>query len=241
MPPSLREWLPEDHLAWFVLDAVEEMDLDHFYADYRADGHGRAAYEPSMMVALLLYAYATKQRSARAIERHCRQDIAYRVMTANQVPDHATIARFVVRHEAALGGLLGSVLALCAKAGLLSTGVVAIDGTKLKANASREANSDYERIAREIVAEAKATDEAEDELFGEARGDELPEELQTSAGRRKWLREAKQALDAERTTDPPPSASQLAEETPSKPCGRALDQGRRGWLRDARKRLDERP
>jgi transposase len=240
MPPSLREWLPEDHLGWFVLGAVEEMDLDHFYADYRADDHGRAAYEPSMMVALLLYAYATKQRSVRAIERHCRQDIAYRVMTANQVPDHATIARFVVRHEAALGELFGSVLALCAKAGLLSTGVVAIDGTKLEANASREANSDYERIAREIVAEAKATDEAEDELFGEARGDELPEELQTSAGRRKWLREAKQALDAERTTDPPPSASQLAEETPSKPRGRALDQGRRGWLRDARQRLDER-
>lgn len=104
------------------------------------------------------------------------------MITANQVPDHATIARFVVRHEAALGELFGSVLALCAKAGLLGTGVVAIDGTKLKANASREANSDYERIAREIVAEAKATDEAEDELFGEARGDELPEELQTSAG-----------------------------------------------------------
>ena len=107
MPPSLREWLPEDHVAWVVLDAVEEMDLDHFYADYRADGHGRAAYEPSMMVALLLYAYATKQRSARAIERCCRQDITYRVITANQVPDHATIARFVVRHEAALGKLFG--------------------------------------------------------------------------------------------------------------------------------------
>jgi transposase len=240
MPPSLREWLPEDHLAWFVLDAVEGMDLDRFYADYRADGHGRAAYEPSMMVALLLYGYATKQRSARAIERYCRQDIAYRVMTANRVPDHATIARFVVRHEAALGELFGSVLALCAKAGLVSSGVVAIDGTKLTANASREANSDYERIAREIVAEAKATDEAEDELYGQARGDELPEELQTSAGRRKWLREAKRALDAQRKTDPPPCASQLAEEAPSKPRGRALDQGRRGWLRDARQRLDER-
>jgi transposase len=108
MPPSLREWLPDDHLAWFVIDAVDEMDLDEFYADYRADGHGHAAYEPSMMVALLLYAYATKQRSARAIERHCRQDIAYRVITANQVPDHATIARFVARHEAALGELFGS-------------------------------------------------------------------------------------------------------------------------------------
>jgi len=111
MPPSLREWLPEDHLAWFVLEAVEEMDLTEFYADYRQDGHGRAAYEPSMMVALLLYAYATKQRSARGIEIHCRQDVGYRVIAANWVPDHATIARFVVRHEAALADLFGSVLA----------------------------------------------------------------------------------------------------------------------------------
>jgi transposase len=236
LPPSLREWLPEDHLAWFVLEAVEEMDLDEFYADYREDGHGRAAYEPSMMVALLLYAYATKRRSSRAIERHCRQDVAYRVITANRVPDHATIARFVDRHEAALAELFGSVLALCVRAGLVSTGVVAIDGTKLHADASRAANSDYERIAREIVAEAKATDEAEDELYGEARGDELPEELRTSTGRRKWLREAKQALDQESTTDPPPPA----DEPPSMPRGRAKDQGRRGWLRDARQRLDER-
>jgi transposase len=235
MPPSLREWLPEDHLAWFVIEAVEGMDLDEFYADYREDGHGRAAYEPSMMVALLLYAYATKQRSARAIERHCRQDVAYRVITANRVPDHATIARFVTRHEAALAELFGSVLALCARAGLVSTGVVAIDGTKLYANASREANSDYERIAREIVAEARATDEAEDELYGEARGDELPEELRTSAGRRTWLREAKRELEAERVAPEEP-----AEEPPQMPRGRAKDQGRRGWLRDARQRLDER-
>ena len=240
MPPSLREWLPEDHLAWFVLEAVEEMDLTGFYADYRSDGHGRAAYEPSMMVALVLYAYATKQRSARAIERHCREDVAYRVITANQVPDHATIARFVARHEAALGELFGSVLVLCAKAGLVSTGVVAIDGTELAANASREANLDYERIAREILAEAKATDQAEDELYGEARGDELPEELQTREGRRRWLREAKQALDAERATDPPQAVSEPADGPPSMPRGRALNQGRRGWRRDARQRLDER-
>jgi Transposase DDE domain/Transposase domain (DUF772) len=180
--------------------------------------------------------YATGQRSSRAIERHCRQDIAYRVITANRVPDHATIARFVVRHEAALAELFGSVLALCARAGLVSTGVVAIDGTKLHANASREANSDYERIAREIVAEARATDEAEDELYGQARGDELPEELRTSAGRRKWLCEARQALDRESRTDPPPPV----EEPPSMPRGRAKDQGRRGWRRDARQRLDER-
>jgi transposase len=237
LPPSLREWLPEDHLAWFVLDAVEEMDLSEFYAEYRADGHGRAAYEPSMMVALLLYGYATKQRSARAIERHCRQDIAYRVVTTNRVPDHATIARFVVRHEAALGGLFGSVLALCARAGLVSTGVVAIDGTKLAANASREANLDYERIAREIVAEAKATDEVEDALFGEARGDELPDELRTSEGRRRWLREARQALDAERTTDPARAASELAERRERE--ARPIPRSRGARLSESKRRLEE--
>jgi transposase len=238
MPPSLREWLPEDHLAWFVIDAVEEMDLTEFYADYREDGHGAAAYEPSMMVALLLYAYATRQRSARGIERRCRQDVACRVITANRVPDHATIARFVVRHEAALGELFGSVLGLCARAGLVSAGVVAIDGTKLAADANREANLDYERIAREIVAEAKATDAAEDRLYGGARGDELPEELRTREGRRRWLAEAKRELDSEPSGVP--ADGEPADAPPSMPRGRARDQGRRGWHRDARQRLDER-
>ena len=241
MPPSLREWLPEDHLAWFVIGAVEEMDLAEFYAEYRSDGHGRAAYQPAMMVALLLYAYATMQRSARAIERHCRQDVAYRVITANRVPDHATIARFVCRHEAALAELFGAVLALCAKAGLVSTGVVAIDGTKLAANASREANLDYERIAREILAQARATDEAEDELYGEARGDELPEELRTSEGRRRWLAEAKRELESGQAANSPETTpEESVEKPPSMPRGRAVDQGRRGWHREARQRLDER-
>lgn len=105
MPPSLREWLPQDHLAWFVLAAVEEMDLSPFYAAYRQDGHGRAAHDPGMMVAVLLYAYAKGQRSSRGVERECVEDIAFRVIAANQVPDHCTIARFRQRHEAALAGL----------------------------------------------------------------------------------------------------------------------------------------
>src|SRR5271167_2592821 len=99
LPPDVRDWLPDDHLAWFVIEAVSDMDLSGFYAAYRTDGHGRAAYEPSIMVALVLYAYATKQTSSRAIERNARQDVAYRVITGNLLPDHATIARFVVRHE----------------------------------------------------------------------------------------------------------------------------------------------
>jgi transposase len=140
MPPDVREWLPEDHLAWFVIDAVEEMDLSAFYVAYRSDGHGRAAYEPAMMVTLLLYAYARGRRSSRAIERACEEDVAYRVIAAQQRPDHATIARFVERHQDALAGLFGAVLELCAQAGLATVGVIAIDGTKVHANACRDAN-----------------------------------------------------------------------------------------------------
>jgi transposase len=110
MPPSLREWVAEDHLVWTVLDAVAEMDLGAFYRAYRADGHGRPAYEPSMMVALLLYAYARGNRSSRAIERACVEDVAYRVVAGNLVPDHSTIADFRVRHEAALSELFTGVL-----------------------------------------------------------------------------------------------------------------------------------
>ena len=138
-------------MAWFVLDAVEAMDLAAFYVAYRSDGHGRAAYEPSMMVALLLYAYARGTRSARAIERAGGEDVAYRVIAAQQRPDHATLARFVARHEVALAGLFGAVLALCAEAGLAKVGVIAIDGTKVYANASGDATMDDEQIAREIL------------------------------------------------------------------------------------------
>ncbi len=198
MPPSLAEWLPDGHFAWFVLDAVGDMDLSGFYVAYRQDGHGRAAFEPSMMVALLLYAYARGQRSSRGIERACVEDIAFRVIAANQAPDHSTIARFRQRHETAISGLFGDVLGLCAKAGLVDVGVVAIDGTKVHANASQHANRDYEQLAREILEEADAVDAAEDEKFGDRRGDELPPELSTSQGRRGWLREAKRQLEAER-------------------------------------------
>jgi transposase len=194
LPPDVREWLPADHLAWFVIDAVAEMELSAFYAAYRADGHGRAAYEPSLVVALVLFAFATNVRSSRAIERHCRQDVAFRVITGNLVPDHATIARFICRHEQALADLFGDVLRLCDRAGLVKPGVVSIDGTRIAGNASPEVNHTFEQIAREILAEAKATDEAEDELYGEQRGDELPEELRTAEGRREFFGRARQEL-----------------------------------------------
>ena len=119
MPPDVREWLPEDHFAWFVLEAVESMELDAFYSAYRADGRSRPAFDPAMMVALVLYAYARGTRSSRAIERTCIEDVAYRVIAAQRKPDHATIARFVERHQDALASVSGEVLGLCAKAGLI--------------------------------------------------------------------------------------------------------------------------
>ena len=198
LPPSLREWLPEDHLAWFVLETVAELDLEAFYAGYRRDGWGAAAHDPQMMVALLVYSYAIGQRSSRGVERRCRDDVAFRVITANQAPDHATIARFRARHEQAIADLFGGVLELCARAGLVKVGIVAVDGTKIAAAATHHATRSYDQIAEEILAEAARTDAAEDELYGEARGDELPEGLRTSGDRRKWLREARQALEAER-------------------------------------------
>jgi transposase len=187
LPPDVREWLPADHLAWFVIDAVGQMGVGAFYAAYRADGHGRAAYEPSGMVAVILYAFATNVRSSRAIERHCRQDVAYRVITGNLVPDHATIARFICRHERALAELFGEVLRLCDRAGLVKGGVVSIDGTRIDGNCSPDTNCQFEQIAREIVAQTRAADEAEDEVYGEDRGDELPEQLRTPEGRREFF------------------------------------------------------
>src|SRR3954452_4772033 len=189
LPPSLREWLPEDHLAWLVLEAVAEIDLVAFYADYRADGHGRAAHDPAMMVALLLYGYAVGVRTSRGIERHCSDDVAFRVITANQLPDHATIARFRARHQDAISDLFGEVLALCARAGLVNVGTVAVDGTKIAAAATHHATRTYADIAREILEEAAAADAADYERYGNARGDELPPTLRTAGDRRRWLRE----------------------------------------------------
>ena len=242
LPPDVRDWLPEDHLARFVIQVVEQLDLDGFYRAYREDGHGRAAYDPRMMVGLILYAYATGERSSRGIERHCRQDIAYRVITANLVPDHATIARFICRHERALSDLFSGVLALCEKAGLVKSGIVAIDGTKLHANASRDSNFDYDRVAREIIAEAIATDQAEDERHGEARGDELPPELQTDEGRREWLaRHLEQERKAKGEQDPEGGEEPGAESDQEFDATRVLEhpRGRRVWLREAQRQLEQ--
>jgi transposase len=197
LPPDLREWLPAEHLAHFVIDIVDELDLAAFYGAYRADGWGRPAHDPAMMVALVLYAYARGERSSRVIERRCVEDVAYRVIAANQAPDHSTIARFIERHERPLSGLFGQVLGLCRRAGLVRGGVLALDSTKIAADASGQANMSYEQIAREIIAEGIATDQAEDDLYGDARGDELPPELADPTTRRQRLRAAKAELEAE--------------------------------------------
>jgi transposase len=244
MPLSLLDWVPEDHLVWTILGAVDGMDLGAFYGAYRADGHGRPAYEPGMMVALTLYAYARGNRSSRGIERACVEDVVYRVVSANRAPDHSTIAEFCKRHETALAGLFTDVLSLCAKAGLVNVGVIAVDGTKVHASASNHATRDYEQIAKEILAEANRIDREEDELYGDARGDELPEQLRTREGRRAALAEAKRRLDRDRQTKQPE-----AEVSEAIPDGLDLEldpevivargQGCEGWLREASHQVDE--
>ncbi len=243
MPPDPRDWLPEVHIAWFLLGSVEQMNLSTFYDSYRVDGWGRAAFEPSMMVSLLLYAYARGERSSRGIERKCVEDVAYRVIAAQQKPDHATIARFRARHEDALAELFSSVLSLCKQAGLVKVGVIAIDGTKVHANASHHSNLDYEQLAREIIKEASEIDAAEDELYGDARGDELPEHLQTREGRRATLKEAKQKLERDHAESDSAKTEAAAEPAVKIELDAELIvpriQGREGWLREARRQLDE--
>jgi transposase len=201
LPPDVREWLPDDHLALFVIDAVDEMDLSSFYGRYRRDGWGRPAYDPAVMVALVLYAYAVGVRSARAIERRCVEDVAFRVVAANLAPDHATLARFRAEHEDALGELFSQVLGLCQRAGLVRAGVIAVDSTKVAANASGLANMDFERLAREVLEEAAAVDAAEDALYGDKRGDELPPELVDRSTRKRRLRELLEEVKAERAAE----------------------------------------
>jgi transposase len=141
MPVDMREWLPEDDLVFVVLDAVATLDLDGFRRRYRADGHGRAAFDPEMMVALLLYGYCQGERSSRVIEKRCLRDVAYRVIAGGLHPDHATIARFRARHEKALGGLFSQVLRLLAAEGMVSLGLLSLDGTKRTGRCRRSRRS----------------------------------------------------------------------------------------------------
>src|SRR6266540_2171713 len=200
LPPDLRDWLPQEHLAWFILDVVDQLDLAPFYRPYRTDGHGHPAYHPKLLLGVLLYGYCLGIRSSRQLERRLHEDIAFRVLAANQTPDHVTIARFRARHESALAGFLVESLKLCAAAGMVQVGTVALDGTKLAGNASDKANRTQEKLqaeVAEILREAAEIDQHEDRLFGDACGDELPPELASKADRLARLRQAKAQLEAE--------------------------------------------
>jgi transposase len=202
MPPSLQEWLPEKDMAWFIIDVVEQMDLSAYYRKYRGDGRGQEAYDPSMMIALLVYAYSNGIQSSRTIERLCERDIGFKVIAGDEKPDHTTIARFRQDNGKAIEELFTEALKLCKKAGLVKVGLVALDGTKIKANAALEANRTYDHIESEVkrmLAEADSKDAEEDRLYGkDKRGDELPEELQDRGKRLARLKECKARLEQER-------------------------------------------
>ena len=213
LPPSPVEWLPANHLVFFLLDLAAELDLSAIYAVYEArDPRGVKAYEPRMMVLLLLYAYCVGIPSSRRIERACWEDAAFRVLTGNQQPDHSRISDFRLVHLDALAGLFVQVLRLCQKAGLVSLGNVALDGTKVKANASKHKAMSHERMLKteaqleaEIAAllrKAELIDAQEDARYGIGRrGDELPKELQLRQDRLDALRKAKAELEAEAAAD----------------------------------------
>lgn len=221
LPPSMKDWLPPDHPVWVVIDAVASMDLAPFYQNYREDGWGAAAFDPGMMVTLLLYGYSRGIRSSRKIAQACREDVAFRVITANHSPDHATIARFRQGNVTCLEDLFREVLRVCRKAGMIRLGVFSLDGTKLKANASLDGNrtaeqlkeeqkqlqdqEEQQRIRQEIagqieetLAEAERIDQEENARYGSRqRGDELPPELRDPATRQARLEECLRRLQEE--------------------------------------------
>jgi transposase len=239
MAPVLRDWVPEGDLAHFVADLVDSgaLDLSAIYADY-AEERGFPPYDPRLMVKLLVYGYAIGVTSSRKLERATYRDVAVRMLSADQHPDYRSIARFRERHLAALGDLFVQALRLCQQAELVGLGVLAVDGTKLRANASRRKAMSYERMLdkqaeleaeiaalREqvdaMLADAQATDEAEDAEYGDRRGDELPAELQRREDRLARIREAKGALEAQaRAAEEARRAEMRAQgKTPRRPPG----------------------
>jgi transposase len=201
MPPDMRDWLPAGHLVWFLLDAVAVMDTSAFHARRLRGGAGRAAYDPDMLLTLLVYAYSRGIRSSRQIERLCEVDVAFRVICVSDTPDHTTIARFRAEHEAAVAELFTEVLVLCARAGLARVGVVAVDGTKIAANASPGANRSQDWFGQQVkdmLAEAAAVDAAEDAASGGTRGDQTPPEFSEASSRAARIRRCLDELERER-------------------------------------------
>ena len=195
LPPDIRDWLKPEHLVWWLIDVVDALDVSAFETSARLGAAGRAPYAPRTLLAILLYGYAHGQRSSRQLERLCGVDVAFRILAGNasghDAPDHSTLARFRQRHDQALEELFTQVLVLCANGGLGKLGMIAIDGTKIAANAAKAANSSESRLREKfaaevakILAEADAVDAAEDEQYGDARGDELPRSWSGRQGRK---------------------------------------------------------
>jgi transposase len=208
LPPSLRDWLPAGHLAYFLADVVDGLDLRAIYAPYEREARGYPPYHPALMVKVLLYGYARGVRSSRRLARACVEDVGFRVLAANNTPDFRTLSEFRRRHLPALGELFQQVLQLCRRAGLVKLGTVALDSTRVQANASKHKAMSYARMeraereleatVRRILEEAEQIDREEDARFGPDRqGDELPEDLADPVRRLQKIREAKAALEAE--------------------------------------------
>ncbi len=208
LPAALQEWLPDDHLAYFISDVVDQLDLSSITARYEGERRGGPPYHPRMMVKVLLYGYCVGVASSRRIAQRLHEDIAFRVLAANNTPDFRTISDFRKDHLAALSGLFLQVLAFCQRVGLVKLGHVALDGTKVRANASRHKAMSYRRMKEkeaqlaaevaELLRRAQEVDDEEDRRYGQdKRGDELPEELAFREGRLEKIREAMAALEAE--------------------------------------------
>jgi transposase len=209
LPPSLHDWLPERHLARFLVDVVDALDLSAIYASYdEKDGRGQSAYLPEMMVRVLLYGYCTGTYSSRKIQAKTYEDVAFRFLSADEHPDHSTVAEFRKRHLEALAGLFMQALQLCQKAGLVKLGHVAMDGTKMAGNASKHKAMSYKHMSEsekklqeqvdELLQRAAAVDAAEDEQYGEGKsGEDIPAELGRRESRLKKIRAAKAELEAE--------------------------------------------
>ena len=228
LPPSLRDWLPEDHLAYFISDTVDALDLRPLLGRYRSDGSGNVAYHPALMCKLLLYGYATGVFSSRKIAKACETDIAFRVLAASDAPSHRTVARFRKEHLAAFEDLFIQVVGIAQDAGLVTLGTLAVDGSKVRANASKHKAMSYERMKREdkrlkkeigaLVRRAEDVDAAEDEEFGEDfRGDEMPEELKRREDRRRAIRAAIKRLEERKKKE---DEEKLAAEKERKAAGK---------------------
>ncbi len=229
LPPSLREWLPEDHLAWFIQDAVESLDLDPFLDRYRMSGKGELPYDPRMMLRVLIYAYSIGVFSSRKIAAQLQENVAFRMLARNQMPGHRSVCRFRERHIDQFSELFVRVVRIAAEAGLVKIGKLAIDGSKLKANASKHKSMSYDRMKKEearlkreiaailkLAADADAEDDTE---FGpDFRGDELPEELRRRETRLQRIQEAKERLEKRKAEE--------AREADEKKKAKAAKEGR---------------